>query len=47
MNHAMSTGLTEALEYEASVQDIAGRSLDFNEGVAAFVEKREPNYRGE
>jgi 2-(1,2-epoxy-1,2-dihydrophenyl)acetyl-CoA isomerase len=34
------------LEYEASLQEIAGRSDDFQEGVKAFVEKRTPAYTG-
>lgn len=39
--------LPEALEREAQLQNIAGRSHDFKEGVRAFMEKRTPNYRGE
>ena len=39
--------LEEALEYEAQLQSIAGRSADHAEGVAAFVEKREAEWRGE
>ncbi len=39
--------LEEALDYEAQLQSIAGRSNDHKEGVAAFVEKRAPNFKGE
>ena len=46
MNHSMNVTLAESLEYEASIQEIAARSQDFKEGVDAFVEKREPRYRG-
>ena len=34
--------LEEALDFEAQLQSIAGRSADHEEGVAAFVEKRPP-----
>lgn len=36
----------EALAYEASLQDIAGKSRDHEEGIAAFLEKRQPNFGG-
>jgi 2-(1,2-epoxy-1,2-dihydrophenyl)acetyl-CoA isomerase len=39
--------LADALEREAQLQDIAGRSQDFREGVRAFAEKRSPVFHGE
>ncbi len=46
VNRALFHDLEELLEYEASLQEIAGRSDDFQEGVKAFVEKRTPAYTG-
>jgi len=38
--------LSESLAAEAALQEIAGRGADHAEGVAAFGEKREPEFRG-
>jgi 2-(1,2-epoxy-1,2-dihydrophenyl)acetyl-CoA isomerase len=46
MYRALHTSLEEALDYEAYLQDIAGRSDDYLEGVAAVLEKRQPVYKG-
>jgi len=46
MNHAMSSTLPEAIEYEAHLQQIASESRDFSEGVKAFMEKRPPVFQG-
>lgn len=46
VNRAVYADLDELLDYEASLQEIAGRSDDFQEGVRAFVEKRQPVYTG-
>lgn len=46
LNRAIFPDLDELLEYEASLQEIAGRSDDFQEGVKAFIEKRQPAYTG-
>ncbi len=46
VNRVVFADLEELLDYEASLQEIAGRSDDFQEGVRAFVEKRQPVYSG-
>ena len=45
-NRAMDCDLETYLAYEADVQEIAGRTADFAEGVAAFVQKRPANFTG-
>ncbi|MDX1664891.1 MAG: enoyl-CoA hydratase-related protein [Candidatus Promineifilaceae bacterium] len=47
MYRAQRMSLHEALDYEAMLQEVAGGSQDHREGVAAFLEKRQPLYRGE
>lgn len=46
MNQAWQTDLFGALEAEAYLQEIAGRSHDNKEGVAAFLEKRAAQFTG-
>lgn len=46
VNRAMSSDLASQLEYEAYLQEIAGRSADYDEGVRAFLEKRSPVFTG-
>lgn len=46
MNKAMNVDLDEYLEYEANIQEIAGRTADYKEGVSAFLEKRPAQFAG-
>jgi 2-(1,2-epoxy-1,2-dihydrophenyl)acetyl-CoA isomerase len=46
VNHAMLPKLDSSLEYEAYLQEIAGRTSDYDEGVRAFLEKRTPVFTG-
>jgi 2-(1,2-epoxy-1,2-dihydrophenyl)acetyl-CoA isomerase len=46
MNRALTMDLEELMEYEAYAQEIAGASADYQEGVAAFSEKRQANFTG-
>jgi len=43
-NRAILPNLAEILDYEAHNQEIAGKRPEHKEGVAAFLEKREPDY---
>ena len=46
VNHALLPQMESDLEYEAHLQEIAGRSTDYDEGVRAFLEKRSPVFTG-
>jgi 2-(1,2-epoxy-1,2-dihydrophenyl)acetyl-CoA isomerase len=43
-NKAHFANLEQVLEYEARIQDIARRVEEFNEGLQAYMEKRQPNF---
>jgi 2-(1,2-epoxy-1,2-dihydrophenyl)acetyl-CoA isomerase len=47
LNRSLETDLESALEYEAFLQGIAGRTADHAEGLRAFLEKRPPRFTGE
>ena len=46
LNKSGNSSLKEMLEYEAYCQEIAGSSADYEEGVAAFLEKRQASFKG-
>lgn len=43
---SLQADLAFALDYEAMLQEIAGRTEDHREGLAAFFEKRPPRFAG-
>ena len=47
IDHALNATLEEQLDREAQLQAAATQTGDFKEGVAAFLEKRPPQFRGD
>ena len=46
LNNAFATSVDQALEDEARSQHIASTTEDLKEALAAFVDKREPSFKG-
>ena len=47
LNKSITNDLTTQLALEDELQTAAGKTYDYNEGVAAFLEKRKPKFKGE
>jgi 2-(1,2-epoxy-1,2-dihydrophenyl)acetyl-CoA isomerase len=47
LNQSLTNPMNLQLEYEADMQVHAASTFDYNEGVSAFLEKRNANFKGE
>lgn len=47
LNRSLANDLDAQLDLEKELQGEAGRTYDYQEGVQAFLEKRQPKFRGE
>ena len=47
LNQSMTNDLSSQLALEEELQTAAGKTYDYQEGVAAFLEKRAPKFKGE
>jgi 2-(1,2-epoxy-1,2-dihydrophenyl)acetyl-CoA isomerase len=47
LNLSVTNNLEQQLAVEEELQTLAGSTYDFNEGTAAFLEKRKPVFKGE
>ena len=46
LNQSLTNNLEKQLALESDLQIEASSSNDYNEGVKAFVEKRQPEFKG-
>ena len=46
LNASYSNNLEQQLDMEDKCQTIAGNTIDFKEGIEAFLKKRKPNFKG-